>query len=68
MCECCWRDKCRRECSSFHEVAYSDVKHEHEKRGCLCTKLDTEEGRKRAAGDYWDDERKCDSREKAGGK
>jgi hypothetical protein len=52
----------------FRRIDYADVKAEHEQRECVCTKLDTEEGRKRAAGAYWDDYRKCDSREKAGGK
>jgi hypothetical protein len=39
------------------------VLREHEDRKCICTQ-NTEEGRRIKAGQWWDEERKVDTREK----
>ena len=63
-CECCYAEAQSRAlfrggmtCDRYHEVMK-----EHEARGCICTK-DTEEGRRARAGQFWDDDRKVDTRD-----
>lgn len=68
-CECCW------DAMTFHQrvigtdIKYSEVCRQHEEEGCLCTQ-NTPEGRRKQAGQFWDDTLQRDSREPAdrGGK
>lgn len=62
-CECCWSDLQRREYASpSNRPDLQSVMIEHEERGCLCTR-DTLEGRRRAAGQFWNEDRQADVRE-----
>jgi len=64
-CECCWADHQRRAltCSGAPESrTYEATRADHEARKCVCTH-DTEDGRKRRAGQFWDDDRRIDTRD-----
>jgi hypothetical protein len=60
MCECCWN-------SAFNGgygdqgATYRLRLKEHEERGCSCTKPG-QQGAKRRAGQWWNDEKQCDER------
>ena len=60
-CECCWTAYRRRQMFEGADISYETVVAEHEANRCLCAK-DTEEGRRRAAGQFWDEEKKIDVR------
>lgn len=64
-CECCWSASAiRRRFGPDADTAYSDVLRQHEERGCVCTQ-ETLEGRRAAAGQWWDEGRQMDSRDLA---
>lgn len=60
MCECCWSSR-GWGAGSPHE-AYEIQMREHERRGCACTQPG-ERGARMRAGQWWDEDRKCDVRE-----
>ena len=60
-CECCWADRYSFD-TDRTESAYSKALQAHAERNCLCTK-DTPEGYRARAGQFWDEERKVDTRD-----
>lgn len=63
MCECCWNASAgRRLHGPDSDTAYSDTLKEHQERGCICVE-DSVEGRRAAAGQWWDEEAGMDSRD-----
>ena len=57
-CECCW------EARGWSETDYYVVMARHEAAKCPCTQ-DTPEGKRRRAGQFWDEAKQRDSREDA---
>lgn len=62
-CECCWNARPLDSRSGSPTGEYTATVLEHERRGCICT-TDTPEGRRKHAGQFWDEERQMDSRTK----
>ena len=62
-CECCWNTWA----VYMDPDAYMRVVKEHAEVGCECSK-DTLEGKRLRAGQWWDEENKCDKRDTLEGK